>query len=410
MKKRIVVICILLLLSSATVFANNKDIDMWKIEKEILINEELEYKSIILDEEVYRYSNNDLSDIRIVDQNNEFVPYYIESQYEERDKKNNSQVYYAEKILTFVKNDDLMIDFKLMTDSIGKDFIANQVDLNLDLSINFAKDIIIYGSYDNEKWKTIKKDNIFNIYDENRSKTSLYFDEDLKYSYYRISILQNIENIQVESIVAMKNEDIIVNRNDYIVEGKLEYKTNQEADNTIITILNPNKLKIFKIQVFTKDLFNRDYKLESKNGLVFNTGTINSDKDGNIINLYDNYIRTRAEEFNLTIYNRDDKAIKIDEIVVSYYVDKLVFKANKDHEYSMLLGNENVIAPSYDITSYKTLIESEQKEIVVFGDTLERIIEEPASKDNNMKLILNMIVILTSIFLIFIIFNSIKKK
>lgn len=383
---------------------------MWKFEKEILINEELEYKSIMLDEEVYKHSNNDLSDIRIVDQNNEFVPYYIESQYEERDEQKNSQVYYAEKILTFLKNDDLIIDFKLINDSVEKDFIVNQLDLNLDLSLNFAKDIIIYGSYDNEKWDSIKKDNIFNISDENRSKTSLYLDENLKYSYYRISILQNIENIQVESMVAIKNEDIIVNRNDYILEGELEYKTNQEANNTIITMENPNKLKIFKIEISSKDLFNRDYKLESQDGFVFNRGKINSDKNGNFINVYDDYIRTQAEKLNLTIYNKDDKAIKIDEIVVSYYVHQLVFKASKGNKYRMLIGNENALAPSYDITSYKTLIESEQNETVVFGDTLERIIEEPVSKENNLKSILNMVVILTSIVLIFIIFNSIKKK
>ncbi len=410
MKKIILLICILLLSSTSITFADDKNIDMWKFEKEILINEEFEYKSIMLDKEVYKYTNNDLSDIRIVDQNNGFVPYYLERQYEEIGGKNNSYVYYAEEILSFIKNDDLFMDFKLVSNNIEKDFIVNQLDLNINLSRNFAKDIIIYGSYDNEKWHSIKEDKIFNISDENKSKTSLYFDGNLKYSYYRISILQNIENIQVESIVAINKEDIIVNRNDYTVEEKLEYKIKQEANNTIITILNPNKLKIFKIQVVTKDLFRRDYKLELQNGFIFDTGIMNSDKGGNIINIYDNYMRKEAEELKLTIYNKDDKPINTDEIIVIYYTDKLVFKANKNHKYRMLIGNENAITPSYDIISYKTFIENEKKEIVVFGDTIEQNIEEPVSKSNNMKLILNVVVIVTSLFLIFIIFNSIKKK
>lgn len=406
--KKIIIVFLLFVTSIA--FADNENIDMWKFEKEILINEEFEYKSIMLDKEVYKYSNNDLSDIRIVDQNGEFVPYYIESQYEKMGEQKDYYVYYGEEILTFIKNDDVFIDFKLVSDSIEKDFIVNQLDLELDLSRNFAKDIIIYGSYDNEKWHSIKKDKIFNISEENKSKTSLYFDQELKYNYYRISILQNIENIQVESIVAIRMEDVIVEKNDYILQERPEYKTKQEANNTIITILNPNKFKILAIKIFTKDLFHRDYKLELQNGFIFNTGTINSDNNGNVINIYDDYIREESEKLNLTIYNKDDKPIKIDEIVVSYGVDKLVFKANENHEYRMLVGNENARTPSYDITSHKTFIQNEKKEVLVFGNTLEKNIEEPAANNNNMKIILNIVVIVTSLFLIFIIFKSIKKK
>lgn len=410
MKKTMSLFYILLILSSSISFADNINIDMWKYEKEILIHEGFEYKSIMLDKEVYKYSNDDLSDIRIVDQNNEFVPFYIESQYEEIAKANNSYIYYAENILTFSKNNDLFMDFKLISESIEKDFIVNQLDLDLDLSNNFAKDIIIYGSYDNEKWDSLKKDKIFNISDENKSKTTINLDENFKYNYYRIAILKNIENIQVEGIIAIKSYDAEINSNDYTLEEKLEYKTIQEVDNTIITILNPNKLKIYNIQILTKDLFQREYKLEIKNDFLYNEGIINSDKNGNVINIYDNYLRKEAEEFNLTIYNRDDKPIKIDEIVVSYYIDKVVFKANNNQTYRMLVGNENAISPSYDITSYKKNIENEDKEIAVFGDTLERSIEEPAAKNINLKLILNLVVIGTSLALMFIIFNSIKKK
>lgn len=61
MKKIISILYILLLLSVSIVFSENSNTDQWKFEKQILINEELEYKTIMLDKEVYKYSKAGLS-------------------------------------------------------------------------------------------------------------------------------------------------------------------------------------------------------------------------------------------------------------------------------------------------------------------------------------------------------------
>lgn len=409
MEKIICISAIILALFSPLGFASDENGDIWKYEKEILTESELEYKEIILDKEVYRYSNPDLSDIRIVDGADNFLPYYIVGQYENIEAS-NQYIYYTEKILEFGKNSDLFFDFKLISESTEKDFIVNQIDLDIDLSYNFAKEIITYGSYDNEKWDLIKRDDIYNIGEENNSKTSIYFDGDLKYNYYRLSILKNIEDLKIDSIRAIRNEEPLVNINDYIVEEELEYQIDEKNSETVLSISNPDKLKIFKIQVFTDDIFNREYSLLSQSAYLYNMGTINSEQGGNIINIYEDYNREDAENLNLVIYNRDDKPINIDRILVSYYIDRLVFKSQGKDEYRILLGNEDARAPYYDIISYKSDIEAEEKEMVVFGDTEENIIENRVDKEFNMKIILNIVVIATSIFLIFIILKNMSKK
>lgn len=409
MKKTICLASIILVLYSSIGLANGDEDDIWKYEKEILTKTELEYKEIILDKEVYRHSNPDLSDIRIVDGDGEFLPYYIVGQYENTEG-DTVYSYYAEKILEFEKNGDSFIDFKLINESREKDFIVNQIALDIDLSYNFAKEINIYGSYDNEKWEMIKRDNIYNIAEENNSKTHIYFDEDLKYSYYRISILKNIENIKVDSVRPMRNEEWLVNVNDYTADEELEYQINEKDGETLVSIYNPDKLRIFKIQVFTDDIFNREYSLLSQNAYLYGMGRLSSEQGGNIINIYQDYSREEGENLDLVIYNRDDRPINIERIVLSYYIDRLVFKSTARDDYRMLVGNKDARAPYYDIISYKSDIEAQERELAVFGGTKENTIEQKMENEFNMKIILNIVVIATSIFLIFIILKNISKK
>ncbi|WFD11656.1 hypothetical protein [Tepidibacter hydrothermalis] len=75
--KNVVLLTVLLFFSIHILSFANEDIDDWKFSKEIYYSDHKEYKSIFLDEEIYRYAKDDLSDLRIINNQNEFVPYYV---------------------------------------------------------------------------------------------------------------------------------------------------------------------------------------------------------------------------------------------------------------------------------------------------------------------------------------------
>jgi len=53
------------------------DVKQQKVERAITIEGSNKYSNIFLDEEVYHYAAEDLSDIRIIDDEGKNVPYYI---------------------------------------------------------------------------------------------------------------------------------------------------------------------------------------------------------------------------------------------------------------------------------------------------------------------------------------------
>jgi len=76
-KKILTISIVILFFSLYIVSFANENIDDWRFSKEIYYSDDNEYKSFFLDEEIYRYVKEDLSDIRIVNEKNEFVPYYM---------------------------------------------------------------------------------------------------------------------------------------------------------------------------------------------------------------------------------------------------------------------------------------------------------------------------------------------
>lgn len=78
MKKLLIVLIAvqLLLLAGGGALAET-ELTQWKYWKNVDITGDGQYKAVFLDEEVYRYASSDLSDIRIVDGNGNFSPYYL---------------------------------------------------------------------------------------------------------------------------------------------------------------------------------------------------------------------------------------------------------------------------------------------------------------------------------------------
>ncbi|WP_099188280.1 hypothetical protein [Tepidibacter mesophilus] len=133
--KKILVSFIVMLFFSINIFAD-ENIHDWRFSKEIYHNSDNEYKSFLLDEEVYRYSKYDLSDIRIINQKNEFVPYYIFNKYSKKIKNADFDIN--------IENNDTVI-------SINNKDNLNINDIKIISQDDFKRDYDIY--YKNNKYK-----------------------------------------------------------------------------------------------------------------------------------------------------------------------------------------------------------------------------------------------------------------
>ncbi len=381
-----------------------------------------------LDNDIYRESNN-LSDIRIVNSKDEFVPYYIDSGYDETVTVEGNR-YHGEKIAEFYKNNDCHIDFKVDTSVEGiddiddtdgiRDIVVNYIDINIDRSIStgsgsgsgsgsgFARDIQIYGSYDSLKWDYIKDDNIYFISNSNH-KLTVSFGSELKYQYYKIVVLDNIgrDSTRIKNIEVYKEKE---DKNKYLYElnRNIEYTLNSYVDNntnknkTDILLNNKDKLKIYNVNIEYEygevPHFHRNYLLYCDDSIV--NGSYISDFN-NTINIASRNIQDK--QIKIEIDDGDDSPIKITGINIDYYVDRLVFNAKESEKYKILVGNSGVEEPHYDIVYQKH--EHDAKEQVSLGGLIERgDFKESDTKD---KITLNVVVIITSIALAIIIISLI---
>src|SRR4030042_1067568 len=68
----------------------------WFYSKNIQITGNNKYKYFFIDKDIYKYSNEDLSDIRIVDEMNNFMPYYINVGFKEEKEED---ILYSSKLI-----------------------------------------------------------------------------------------------------------------------------------------------------------------------------------------------------------------------------------------------------------------------------------------------------------------------
>jgi hypothetical protein len=391
-----------------------ESLDGWVYSKEINHSRSDEYKGFFLDEEVYRYAKRDLSDIRIINDKNEFIPYYIFNKYLMGEREVNVE-YDLKKILSYMKKNHQYVDFQIVSKEENVDVLGNELEFQVEKDY-FLKDMKVYGSYDNEKWDFIKNDNIYRT--NEAEKLSVSLDHVYKFTYYRVVLINDVEEtfIKDSKIIFNKRE---VEYKDYEKRKRADYKVQNKGKETIILLNNENHLRIKDIKIVSDDDFKRNYSLYYRNHReeafnLFNRGEIYQIKLKNF-KAEENHIRLNEfsksthflDEIKILIDNKDNKPIGIKEIEVTYYIDKVVFKDDGSNNYKVLFYNKDEKRPDYDIQTYKNHIEKENQEICSLSYLEKRDvknIEEDTEIDYN--IILNVIITLISIFLLVVIIKK----
>lgn len=408
----------IILLSAINVYAKDSNISTedlledYKYSKHIIINEDQkEYKSVFLDEEIYRYSKSDKSDIRIVDSEGNFVPYYIKNS----TSTTNDEIRRYDTILInrFIKNDDMFYDFKAINTNENTDVLANILNFKID-NKNYVKNIVIYGGYDNVNWEEVGRGNIYDV--EGISQKQIAFNKYNKFIFYRIKVPNNLERLNIISLELVGFKSKYLN-NEYVGNKEIEFTVTTENKISTVIINNPNRLNISKMKFKAEGNFKREYKvytLENKKDKYYGVlgQLVNLDFQNTKINMTDisfENIEISDENIMVKIQNKDDKPIDIKSIEINYSVDKLVFKAIENMKYKIYFGNELSKKPSYDINLYKNNIEQQPQEVCVITNVIQDIKDEDIIIKKDYKLITNIVIIIVAIVLLVLIVINLKK-
>lgn len=398
MIRRCSIVAILAWVLCLPVFAA-ENLDAWNYSAPIYFEGNSKYKALLLTEEVYEHAPG-LADLRVVDAKGEYVPFYIQNG--SNTLRQEKIIYRSEFVQSYKKNNDRYIDFAIVPLKQNTDISGNGLLFELPTG-NFLKHMQIYGGNDGESWDYIGQDYVFRA--EGREKNEVPIGNKRKYTYYRIVILDNPEDIILKNM-SLTNNYTDNQWNNYIKTAQVNYDIKEDKNDSLITISNDQRLKIKQITMEVETDFQRNYIVYGdnpkgtvlKSGEIYNLQLENVKIAGAKIDFGSNPISAAA--IVIKINNRDDRPLTIQSISIEYFIDKLVFPDMGNVPYQLYFGNDKATKPKYGIELQKDYIEKEQQDTCRLGAILAKVKEVPAPSKINMKYVFNGIIVAVSLLLI----------
>ena len=388
----ILFIVLMLVTSSVSVLAHTAKIE---------VGGENRYKAVRLTPEVYNASNSSLSDLLIKDSSGENVPYFINTGL--KDTYSNRETYQMVLINSYLEDDSFYFDYKLAV-AQSSDTISTSIEFATRNS-NFAKEVDVYGSYDNVHWDYVQKDKIYSI--DDKIKLTIEFIQPQKFTHYRLELANNLEQITFNAVNLIYS--IETSDETYFIESLSPEFTIESGDKrTDITIEGLKNLRLCDITIYTDSMFKRN--VNTQHGItkeIYNLSLNGTSYADTTIPL--NWNIPQDETYTITIWDDDDKPIDISSIVVRYYADEIVFEGKTGEAYTLEFGRDAThAAPVYDIERYKDDILNGTIDKAIIGEVnYDAEIIDPA---RDYKLVFNIIIIVVTLLLGTVIMLKLKKK
>jgi len=362
------------------------DIKKWKYQKEIKVKNIFSptYVLLPLDNQVFENANPNLSDIRIIADDKEEIPFklLIEKEYYQKE-------FYPAKILNLgfipAKYQSFIVDLQ------KEGILHNQIKI-LTTSKNFKREVVIEGSNDQENWFVLNdKGKIYDysppLYEFVQRKTTINYPEST-YRYLKVKIILKGENplkiVGVEVYKIEKKPAKKVNYSAKIIDKGVneKYKTS-----FIIVDLKHKGLPSNSLKIKTSDFnFSREIALEGSNDkktwkvikhrdiiFSFSTPKFTGSK------LEIDYPESNFRYLKLTIFNKDNKPINITGVSVSGILRKLLFKYEPSKTYKLYYGNSKAYYPEYDIEALFPYLEIKGLSQATLGNQIKNPLFEKIS-------------------------------
>ena len=382
----------------------------WEYRKRISIRDIEGVASFKLDAEVYNNSKQDLSDLRIISNKGEEIPYGLKIL-----ESKSEKVCFEPKLYNLSNVPDKYTEFYL--DMEEKNQMINKLHI-LTESRNFRRKVEIWGSDDGITWSNIRDDaNIFSFYTEDyRTVLTEIKLPDTKRRFYKVIIWNNGEKPLAINRCLVCFEKVIDAPLDDIPFKIISREENKEKKRTeIILDLVYSNIPVKEISLkFAPDRYHRNvWVFGSDNtddwkriysGVIYR---YNKENKNNIISLPE----SRNRYLKLIIYNQDDPPLKIDDISIKATRRFIYFNAKEGKEYYMFYGNPDAKKPIYEFEKLLPFMESEKSFVAYpgkeqFNPDFSRVKE--VIKEDEHFFVWPMVVFVF-IALGFLIFKSLKK-
>jgi len=393
MRKKSKLLLFLLCFSIAPLFSHDAAV---KIEGENI------YKAVRLTPPVYNAAHRRLSDLLLKNESGENVPYFINSSLQ----KTNSirETYPMALINSYIKDDYFFFDYKLASVR-DSDIISTSLEFATGNS-GFAKQVEVFGSYDNINWEFVQSDILYVV--ESKSKLAVFFNRPQKYTHYRLRLANNMERISFTQVELVFNEEI--SEETYFIESFVpRFTVENEERRTKIIIEGLKNLRLCDIVIETDSMFIRTVSAEGGNRKeLYNLSVNGTSYTDTALPL--NRLVSQDEAFTVTINNGDDKPINITGITVRYFADELVFQDSAGGVYTLEFGVDlSRAAPVYDIERYKTEILKGPIDRLPLG---EIVYTQPAPERDEfpLRVVFNILVTLVALVLGVLIVLKMREK
>lgn len=330
------------------------NIEKWQYYKDISVSG-VGFMRISLDDEMFANSKAELSDLRIIDNNGDEIPYKLTV---------SEEKYKSEKFYPKMLNNSYAPGTGT---SVILEFQEGQKEVNqlkiITSAENFQRNVKIFGSDDIENWNILKEDAYIYDYTDKKGNlksqnTNLNFPLSV-FHYLKIEIA-DFENtpIFISSVEAVK----YAQDRSKEVERRPQYEkkeNSEEKSSEIILDLGSSGIPTSAIHLKISDEnFNRGVLIYSGadgnewkyrgNGYIFRYNTLKFTGE----NLKVEFPEINDRYIKMVIQNKDDQPLDMGDITVLSIYREVIFNAKEGNSYKAYYGNAKANFPEYDLNKY----------------------------------------------------------
>jgi hypothetical protein len=404
-KKQLLLVLFLAIILKADFSSRN-----WEYKKEIAVVDGGRVANVKIDAETYNHSKDDLSDLRIVNNEGKEVPYKLEI------LESTKEMIRFEPRLYNLSNipsefTEFYLDMGENSETINKLHIVTP-------DKNFRRKVEIFGSDDSKKWYKIRDDAyIFNFHtdDYTSALTDLNF-ADTRRRYLKIIIWNEKEKpLEIEECWVYRQK-IFKAQMDQIPFKMISRIENEEKKRTeIILDFVYNNIPKNEISLnFDSPGYHRSVcafeSTDSEDWRYLGSGVIYRFDEGNRNNII-NLGEARDKYLKILIYNQDDRPLKIEDISAFGNQRLIYFPVEKNKQYFLFYGNPDARRPTYEFEKLLPHVESKKSVMVLLekeqhNEDYSRVIE--VLKEDQQFIIWPMVTFVI-VALGFLIIKSIKR-
>lgn len=408
-------LCILLLSalgSTLTVQAEAQD-NVWKWQRAITVDSTAQFNRFEVPAAIYGKSQLNLEDLRIVDDKGAAAPYLLDTRSQKTAVTEDIRSF--TKVGCIRKKNDTICDFQGFAPE-GTDLIINRLTVGMDYSADFFKYIELYGSHDGKHWEWIGNDTLYRV--EGTADNDFALPSSLKFTHYRVVILNNIEGITLSGLTGtLISETEALSVRPMVFPANAFVRTENETS-TLITLNKIGNIPFRSISMAAEGLFHRRCRIISGNteetGAVFGSGYLyQSTLKGPepLKNSLAMEITRPSDSITLVIENGDNPPLDITSLTLEYYADAVIFETVPGKTYTLQYGNSAASKPSYDLEQFRSEISQQKIGTATLMDeiALEAPKESPQAGINQ-KAIFSGLIFLVGIVLAWLAVKGMKRQ